>query len=346
MGKGDSRAHHLHRRKSLMGTRFFAHPTRESGLRMGQGGSGAHRLLRLENRWQAEGHRFVRWCPASRAVLRDVKSRLAVELKSWLSSRCVHVKGRGGAKQCTRYTQMLTDRYPFVARFDIRSYYESMDHGVLLTQLQAAGVDPILLKIVEDYLSLPDTEMKGKGMVAGGAISPLLGAVYLTPLDRTMEAFESRLGIKYQRFMDDFVIFAPTRHKLRAVLREMYRVLDQLKLNVHPNKRYIGTTQRGFDFLGYRFHPGRKLRPSQTSLNRLFERARRLQEQGADITRLRQYVQRWFCWLHGGLLGRVSIKGRFHRIWISVVKHLARTPPMCPAQQSAKSQLLRRGHLG
>lgn len=71
----------------------------------------------------------------------------------------------------------------------------------------------------------------------------------------------------------------------------MYNVLDQLILNVHPDKRCIGTTQRGFDFLGYRFHPNRKLRPAQTSLNRLFESARRLQEQGAEITRMMQYVQ-------------------------------------------------------
>lgn len=159
-------------------------------------------------------------------------------------------------------------------------------------------------------------------MVAGGAISPLLGAVYLTPLDRAMEGLEDRYGIKYLRFMDDYVIFAPTRHKLRAVLRRMYAVLDRLKLTFHPDKRFIGTTRRGFDFLGYRFHPHRKLRPAPTSLDRLFERARQLQEQGADWNRLRQYVQRWQGWLHGGLRGRVSTHGRFPRIWMAVLRHL------------------------
>jgi hypothetical protein len=279
-------------------------------------------MLTLENQWHEAGHGFARWCPASRALLQRVKTQLGLQLKSCLSARCAHVKGRGGVKGAVRYAQTLTDRYRFVARFDIRSYYESMDHAVLLAQLQNHGVEPTLLSIIRDYLSLPDVQQQGKGIVAGGAISPLLAAVYLNPLDRTMEALESRLGIKYQRFMDDFVIFAPTRHKLKAVLRRMYRVLDQLKLNVHPNKRYIGTTRRGFDFLGYRFHPHRKLRPARISLNRLFERARRLQEQGADRIRLRQYVQRWYGWLHGGLRGRVTAKGRFTRIWISVLRHL------------------------
>ncbi|NEX18407.1 MAG: hypothetical protein C1943_17840 [Halochromatium sp.] len=104
----------------------------------------------------------------------------------------------------------------------------------------------------------------------------------------------------------------------------MYAVLDDLKLEVHPDKRFIGRTTRGFDFLGYRFHPGRKLRPAQQSLDRLFERACRLHEQGADQKRLRQYVQRWFSWLHGGLRGRVCVHGRCRRIWIQVLSQLNR----------------------
>jgi hypothetical protein len=42
----------------------------------------------------------------------------------------------------------------------------------------------------------------------------------------------------------------------------------------------------------------------------------------ADENRLRQYVQRWFTWLHGGLRNRVSNTGGFNRIWLFVLKHL------------------------
>ena len=279
-------------------------------------------LLTLERRWQTEGRQYVLWSKASGALLRQVKVRMGEQLKSFLSGRCAHLKGRGGVKGAIRRVQLLTQHYPFVARFDIRGYYESMDHSVLLSLLKKSGLEQGLHEVVEDYLKHPDSHATGRGMVAGGAISPLLGAVYLTPLDRAMEAGEGRWGIRYQRFMDDYVIFAPTRHKLRKALRKMYAVLDQLKLKVHPDKRFIGTTQRGFDFLGYRLHPNRKLRPAQQSLDRLCERARRLQEQGADQNRLRQYVQRWHGWLHGGLRGRVSTKGRFARIWIRGLKHL------------------------
>ena len=38
------------------------------------------------------------------------------------------------------------------------------------------------------YLALPDRRKLGKGMIAGGSLSPLLGAVMLTALDKAMEA--------------------------------------------------------------------------------------------------------------------------------------------------------------
>ena len=279
-------------------------------------------MLTLQNSWYEDGHHFVRWRPVSQGLLRAAKLSLGKQLKSYLSLRCTHVKGRGGAKASVRFAQTMASQYRYVARFDIRSYYESMNHSVLLKLLEDAGIDAEGYELVRDYLSLPDAKLTGCGMVAGGSISPLLGAVYLTPLDRAMEQLQPRHNIRYQRFMDDYLIFAPTRHKLKAALRCMYRILEQLKLTVHPDKRSIGTTQRGFDFLGYRIHPDRKLRPAVQSLNRLLERSRRLHEQGVDENRLREYVQRWFIWLHGGLRNRVSHTGGFNRIWLFVLKHL------------------------
>ncbi len=278
--------------------------------------------LRLLNRWSHDGHYFVRWNSQSQALLRKAKYLLNSHLKTHLSTRCAHLKGQGGVKGAIRRVQRLTDQFPFVARFDIQSYYESINHGILLSQLQATQVKPEIQTLVLDYLTLPDQKGSGRGIVAGGAISPLLGALYLSPLDQAMLSEEICHGIRYQRFMDDFVIFATTRHRLRAALKKMYQVIKILKLAVHPGKRYIGRTRKGFDFLGYHLHPGRKLRPSQQSLTRLLQRARRLHEQGADENRLRQYVQRWYAWLHGGLRGRVSTQGRFTRIWIGVLRQL------------------------
>lgn len=233
-------------------------------------------MLTLRNTWFENGHKFVRW-------------------SSDTSGLCNH--------------------FGYVARFDVRSYYSSMDHQIILDLLRQYQVTPAVISIVSEYLSLPDQNNSGKGMVAGGAISPLIGALYLMPLDKLMEDLQATTGIRYQRYMDDYVIFAPTRHKLRKAIKLMYAVLDDLKVEVHPKKRFIGTTRRGFDFLGYWLEPHRPLTPSQVSLTRLIDRSRQLLERTASITRLRQYVQRWLQWHHSGLRGLTARGRNFKWVW-------------------------------
>ena len=274
--------------------------------------------LQLQNRWREDTHHYVRWTDNSRQVIRLYKPRLQQQLD--LSPRCGHLKGNGGVKGAVRLAQRLTNQYAYVARFDIRHYYESIDHRVMLAQCR--HVSPDVFDVVQDYLCVPDRRRTGKGMVAGGAISPLLGGLYLTPLDRAMEDLCKKNWIRYQRFMDDYVIFAKTRNKLKAAIKRMYAVLATLQLTVHPDKRYIGKTEKGFDFLGYRFKPQKLLEPAVQSLTRLIERSRRLHEKRADSHRLRQYVQRWVTWLHGSLQGLVK-QNRFNQIWDCVDNKLS-----------------------
>ncbi|NTU68892.1 MAG: hypothetical protein HGB02_08440 [Chlorobiaceae bacterium] len=279
-------------------------------------------VLALRNLWRKDGHRFARWSARSGRLLRNAKQPLLRTLQPALCRTCMHVKGSGGVKRAVRIVRLQARHYPWAVKFDIASYYKSIDHHVLLDLLTATGTSPHMQALVADYLQLPDKSKSGKGMVAGGAISPLLGALYLYPLDKAMEQPEKKGRILYRRFMDDFIILAKSRHTFKSAIRTVHRVLADLKLTLHPVKRFIGRTEKGFDFLGYQIHPDRKLCPSATSLHRLTERARRLYEQGASIKRLRQYVTRWHRWLLGGLDELVTTKGGVTKYWVYVLKHL------------------------
>jgi len=73
--------------------------------------------------------------------------------------------------------------YPFAARFDVASYYETIDHDCLLERMEEYACPPHLIDVVRQYLALPDRIGPGVGLSAGGSISPLLGALYQHPLD-------------------------------------------------------------------------------------------------------------------------------------------------------------------
>ena len=95
--------------------------------------------LQLQNRWREDTHHYVRWSHDSREVIRLYKPRLQQQLV--LSPRCGHLKGNGGVKGAVRFAQRLTNQYAYVARFDIRHYYESIDHRVMLAQCRHVSPD-------------------------------------------------------------------------------------------------------------------------------------------------------------------------------------------------------------
>jgi hypothetical protein len=276
--------------------------------------------LVLKGLWVDEGRWFAKWCPKSRWLQRTALDLLRHDLKPVLSRRCKHLKGHGGVKGAVRYLNRVVDRYAYVARFDVVSYYESMDHALLLNSLRQAGIGGDLGAIVADYLALPDKPDTGKAMVAGGALSPILGGLYLNPLDQEMGQDKR---IVYVRYMDDFVVLAKTRWHLKKAIAKIHRITCDLKLHLHRRfKCFIGRTANGFDFLGYTIHPQRRLRPSSVSLERLLARARRLYEQGGDKQRLWEYVTRWYRWLHGGLKGLVTRKGGIRRYYVYILRRL------------------------
>ncbi len=111
-----------------------------------------------------------------------------------------------------------------------------------------------------------------------------------------------RLGLYYVCFMDDILVLAPTRWKLKEAVRVLNQTLAELKLEKHPDKTYIGKIDKGFDFLGYHFRPDGLLIAEKT-IEHFYERATRLLEQkpgGDNSSRLELYVRRWVTWVEVG----------------------------------------------
>ena len=173
-----------------------------------------------------------------------------------ISPRCTHVKGHGGAKAAVRQVWAGLAGNRFVLRTDVKSYYASIDHLLLLDQLAAFIEDRRVLNLLGQYMRR--TAERGgvfwdyqKGISLGCPLSPLMGALFLTCLDQRM----AKSGLFYVRFMDDILVLSPTRWKLRKAVKAVNQVLGSLGLEKHPDKTFIGRIEKGFDFLGYHFGP-------------------------------------------------------------------------------------------
>ena len=87
----------------------------------------------------------------------------------------------------------------------------------------------------------------------------------------------------------------------KKAIQIVNQTLNELKVEKHPDKTFIGRIAKGFDFLGYSFEPkGLSLAPK--TLANFLERITQLYEQGADNRRIGQYVRNWLRWVRAGVV--------------------------------------------
>jgi len=131
-----------------------------------------------------------------------------------------------------------------------------------------------------------------QGLPLAASFSPLLGAAYLSPLDKLAKKSKNSF---YRRYMDDWVWVIPKCRVLRKAVKAQYAILQALRVEMHPDKTFIGSVKKGFDFLGFHCCPT-GVRVSDAALSRRDEKLTRLYEQGASKRRIGQYLARWIGW--------------------------------------------------
>jgi RNA-directed DNA polymerase len=150
----------------------------------------------------------------------------------------------------------------YVLKCDIRRFFDSVDHLILLQILEKKIADKdtvwLLREIVASYGSGKSNLFERKGLPIGNLTSQLLANVYMNEFDQFVKR---RLSVAfYARYTDDFVIVSQDKKFLCELLPIFTNFLDiKLKLSLHPDKVSIHKIHNGVDYLGYIIFPYHQL---------------------------------------------------------------------------------------
>lgn len=183
---------------------------------------------------------------------------------------------------------------------DLESFFDTVNHGLLLSRLARHIRDKRVLGLISRYLrssvSMPDGCLQRVtcGVPQGGPLSPLLANVMLDDLDKELE----RRGHRFVRYADDFLIFVRSRQAADRVLESIGRfITDRLKLKVNKTKSKACKLQQ-CGFLGYRLFRG-KLRWQDQAVARFKDRLRQITSRSngqnieSRIRKLNSYISGW-----------------------------------------------------
>lgn len=220
-----------------------------------------------------------------RAILEVLQSAPALEPYYKNSTSFGGIKGKGlgvpGAVK-TVYAAIETGAKYYI-RSDIDSFFTKIPRKIVLAKISAVISDHKFECLLEkatdvelDNLSwlgssaslFPSYEI---GVAQGCCLSPLLGNILLEDFDKELNG----RSVTCIRYIDDFVVLGPDRHKVEAAFKSGMRILARHGLTAYDpklstDKAGMGEIRHGFEFLGCNIRPG-MISPARKSRRRIIE---------------------------------------------------------------------------
>ena len=207
---------------------------------------------------------------ADRIAQTVVALRLEARTESIFHPDSYGYRPRKSAHDALRKCRERCWRKDWVLDLDIRKFFDSLDHDLVVKTVEANTADKWVLLYVKRWLKaplqLPDGTLqeRDKGTPQGSAVSPVLANLFL---HYAFDMFLEREfpTVEFERYADDAVVHCVTERQARQVREALTARLAELGLELHPGKTKIvyckDSMRRGehetvtFTFLGYAFRP-------------------------------------------------------------------------------------------
>ena len=207
---------------------------------------------------------------ADRIAQAVVKQVLEPELEEHFHPDSYGYRPGKSAHQAIGQARQRCWRYDWVLDIDIQSYFDCIDHDLLLRAVSHHTQQRWVVLYIQRWLKAPvewpdgTRQAREQGTPQGGVVSPLLANLFLHyAFDTWMQRYYPH--IPFERFADDGVCHCRTQAEAEELKLALEQSLADCGLTLHPDKTrivYCKDDDRpgeypniAFDFLGYTFRP-------------------------------------------------------------------------------------------
>ncbi len=178
--------------------------------------------------------------------------------------------GKGTHKALDRCTYFLR-RYQYVIHLDVRQFFPSIDHEILVGILSRTIGDKRVMNLAKKIIAsgaevqadeyemvyFPGDDLfsasRPRGLPIGNLTSQHWANVYLNQLDQYAKRVLKCQA--YIRYVDDVLLFAQEKRTLLDWRTEIISFLRTLRLTIHETKAQSRPTGTGIPFLGFQVFP-------------------------------------------------------------------------------------------
>ncbi len=209
---------------------------------------------------------------SDRVAQAGVKAYLEPELERHFHPDSYGYRPGKSALEAVGVARQRCWRYDWVLDLDIRRYFDSIDHALLMRAVRKHTDCSWVLLYIERWLRAPvqvedgTLESRERGTPQGSVVSPLLANLFLHyAFDRWRQRHYPH--IPFERVADDAICHCASEAQAQELRTALARRFADCGLELHPQKTKIvyckdddrrGTyPEENFDFLGYTFRPRR-----------------------------------------------------------------------------------------
>lgn len=155
------------------------------------------------------------------------------------------IPGRG-LLYASRRTMRFIKRNKYVLQCDIRKFYPSIDHGIIMDIIAHKIHDRRILKVLNEIIWSVGGQTN---LPIGNLTSQWLGNVYMNELDHFIK--QDLHWRDYIRYCDDFCLYGNNKQELHDAAQKIKAFVRE-RLKMEFSKCNLRRTSNGVTFIGYR----------------------------------------------------------------------------------------------